>query len=81
MGVHFQPPLPYPEHSRSGGVEGAAVTEVSTVAITDFVLALSVLLGSLLIPFAGLHWMLRLKRRAVAPAAVLVPDAVPGRVK
>jgi hypothetical protein len=51
------------------------------VAVTDFVLALSVLLGSLLIPFAGLYWMLRLKRRAVGPAAVLVPDAAPERVK
>ncbi|MEN8582803.1 hypothetical protein ABFP37_08865 [Burkholderia sp. RS01] len=39
------------------------------MALTDFVLALSGLLGSLLIPFAGLYWMLRLKRRAV-PAAI-----------
>ena len=37
------------------------------MALTDFVLALSGLLGSLLIPFVGLYWMLRLKRRAVAP--------------
>jgi hypothetical protein len=54
------------------------LTEVSTVAVTDFVLALSGLLGSLLVPFAGLYWMLRLKRRAVVPAAA-VP--VPGRLK
>lgn len=39
------------------------------MALTDFVSALSGLLGSLLIPFAGLYWMLRLRRRAVAPAA------------
>ena len=57
------------------------LTEVSTVAVTDFVFALSVLLGSLLVPFAGFYWTLRLKRRDVAPAAVLVPDAVPARVK
>lgn len=38
------------------------------MALTDFVLALSGLLGSLLIPFAGLYWMLRLKRRTAAPA-------------
>jgi len=54
---------------RSGG---------SSVALTDFVLALSGLLGSLLIPFIGLYWMLRLKRRAVAPATA---DATSGRVK
>lgn len=43
--------------------------EVSTVAITDFVLALSGLLGSLLLPFTGVYWMLRRKRRAVEVAA------------
>jgi hypothetical protein len=47
------------------------------VALTDFVLALSGLLGSLLIPFAGLYWMLRLKRRTVTAAAA----ATSGRVK
>jgi hypothetical protein len=41
------------------------------VALTDFVLALAGLLASLLIPFAGLYGMLRLKRRAVAPAAAV----------
>lgn len=41
------------------------------MALTDFVLSLSGLLGSLLIPFAGLYWMLRLKRRAVTPAAAV----------
>ena len=56
--------------------------EVSTVAFTDFVLALASLLGSLLLPFAGLYWMLRLRRRAVnvaAPAAsvrAVLPEAV-----
>lgn len=42
------------------------------MALSDFVLALSVLLGTLLIPFAVLYQMLRLKRRAIritAPAA------------
>jgi hypothetical protein len=48
------------------------------VAVTDFLLALSGLLGSLLVPFAGLYWMLRRKRRTVVPAAA-VP--VPGRLK
>ncbi|MDQ1059902.1 hypothetical protein QFZ23_003803 [Arthrobacter globiformis] len=57
------------------------LTEVSTVAVTDFVLALSGLLGSLLVPFAGLYWVLRLKRRAVAPVAVPAPNAALGRVK
>lgn len=35
------------------------------MAISDFVLALCVLLGTLLIPFAVLYQMLRLKRRAI----------------
>jgi hypothetical protein len=48
------------------------------VAFTDFVLALSALLGSLLIPFAGLYWMLRLKRRTITPA---VAAAASGRAK
>jgi hypothetical protein len=42
------------------------------VALADFALALCALLGTLLIPFAVLYQMLRLKRRAVrvnAPAA------------
>lgn len=51
----------------------------SSVALTDFVFALSGLLGSLLIPFAGLYWMLRLKRRTVAPAAAA--STASGRVK
>ncbi|MBD1541848.1 hypothetical protein G9E11_06210 [Arthrobacter sp. IA7] len=55
------------------------LTEVSTVAVTDFVLALSVLLGSLLIPFAGLYWMLRLKRRAVAVAPATASSAPGGQ--
>ncbi|MBT2552806.1 hypothetical protein [Arthrobacter sp. ISL-5] len=48
------------------------------MALTDFVLALSGLLGSLLIPFAGLYWVLRFKRRAVAPAPAVVAS---GRAK
>jgi len=35
------------------------------VAFLDYALALSALLGTLLIPFAVLYQMLRLKRRAV----------------
>jgi hypothetical protein len=61
--------------------KGLPLTEVSTVAVTDFVLALSLLLASLLVPFAGLYWMLRLKRRALAYAVVPVPNAAPRRVK
>jgi hypothetical protein len=56
------------------------LTEVSTVAVTDFVLALSALMGTLLVPLAGLYWMLRLKRRASASAAVPVPAVAQGRV-
>lgn len=41
------------------------------MAVTDFVLSLSGLLGSLLIPFAGLYWMLRLKRRTLPPVAAV----------
>lgn len=48
-----------------------------SVAPTDFVLALSALLGSLLIPLAALYYMLRLKRRALASVA---PPAA-GRAK
>lgn len=44
-------------------------TEV-TVALVDFVLALCVLLGTLLIPFLVLYQVLRLKRRALRKAAV-----------
>jgi hypothetical protein len=43
------------------------------VALADFVMALCMLLGTLLIPFFVLYQMLRLKRRAVrltAPAAL-----------
>jgi hypothetical protein len=50
--------------------------EVSIVAFTDFVLALSGLLGSLLIPFAGVYCMLRQRRRA----AVAVPVSATGKV-
>ncbi|MDQ0922312.1 hypothetical protein QF038_000820 [Pseudarthrobacter sp. W1I19] len=42
------------------------------MALSDFVLALCMLLGTLLIPFFVLYQMLRLKRRAIrvpAPAA------------
>jgi cytochrome c biogenesis protein CcdA len=37
----------------------------SVVALHDFVLALCILLGTLLIPFSVLYQMLRLKRRAI----------------
>lgn len=48
-----------------------------TVALPDFIFALCALLGSLLIPFAGLYALLRLKRRAVAP---VVAGSVQARV-
>jgi len=35
------------------------------VALSDYALALCVLLGTLLVPFAVLYQMLRLKRRAI----------------
>ena len=35
------------------------------VALTDYVFALSALLGTLLVPFVVLYQMLRLKRRAL----------------
>lgn len=48
------------------------------MALPDFIFALCALLGSLLIPFTGLHALLRLKRYAVAPA---VSHSVPARVE
>lgn len=42
------------------------------MAISEFAFALTALLGTLMVPFAVLHQMLRLKRRAIritAPAA------------
>ena len=48
------------------------------MALPDFVFALCALLGSLLIPFAGLYALLRLKRRAVAP---VVSGSVPARAE
>lgn len=48
------------------------------MALSDFVLALSVLLGTLLIPFAVLYQVLRLKRRAIRIAA---PAATPRGVR
>jgi hypothetical protein len=39
------------------------------VALTEFVLALCMLLATLLIPFAVLYQMLRLKRRAIRVTA------------
>jgi hypothetical protein len=49
------------------------------VALTDFVLALCALLGTLLVPFCVLYQVVRLKRRASRVAA---PVAAPrdGRV-
>ena len=46
------------------------------VALTDFVLALCALLGTLLIPFCVLYQVLRHKRRAVRVAAA-VPLTAP----
>ncbi len=50
-----------------GGI--AAHQRRFTVALADFVLALCVLLGTLLIPFLIMCQVLRLKRRAVRVAA------------
>ncbi|MEO5316557.1 hypothetical protein PV772_20995 [Pseudarthrobacter sp. CC12] len=47
------------------------------VALTDYALALSVLLGTLLIPFAVLYQMLRLKRRAVRIPVRVTPVLAP----
>lgn len=47
------------------------------MALPDFIFALCALLGSLLIPFAGLYALLRLKTRAVAP---VVAGSVQARV-
>lgn len=43
------------------------------MALTDFVLALCMLLSTLLIPFAVLYQMLRLKRRAIHVTAQAAP--------
>lgn len=43
------------------------------MAISDFVLALCMLLGTLLIPFAVLYQVLRLKRRAIQITAPSAP--------
>ena len=48
------------------------------MALPDFIFALCALLGSLLIPFAGLYALLCLKHRAVAP---VVSRSVPARVE
>lgn len=37
----------------------------AAVALVDYALALSALLGTLLVPFAAMYQVLRLKRRAV----------------
>ncbi|GAB14347.1 hypothetical protein ARGLB_064_01090 [Arthrobacter globiformis NBRC 12137] len=80
MGVHSQSLRRTLSIVALVGSKELPLTEVSTVAVTDFVLALSVLMGSLLVPFAGLYWMLRLKRRAVGPAAIPVSEVAQGRV-
>lgn len=36
-----------------------------TVAISDYAFALCVLIATLVVPFAGLYQLLRLKRRAI----------------
>jgi hypothetical protein len=43
------------------------------VALTDFVLALCALLGTLLIPFCVMYQVLRLKRRAAAAVPLTTP--------
>ncbi|MBT2519638.1 hypothetical protein [Arthrobacter sp. ISL-28] len=48
------------------------------MALPDYVFALCALLGSLLLPFAGLYALLWLKRRAVATA---VSRSFPARVE
>ena len=47
------------------------------VALTDYALALSALLGTLLIPFAVLYQMLRLKRRAIRIPLRVAPVPAP----
>jgi hypothetical protein len=44
---------------------GALLINGGFVAFTDYALALCALLGTLLVPFAVLYQMLRLKRRAL----------------
>lgn len=48
------------------------------MALLDFIFALCALLGSLLLPFAGLYVMLRLKRRTAAPT---VSRSVPAQAE
>ncbi|MFF1253002.1 hypothetical protein ACFVYC_10985 [Pseudarthrobacter sp. NPDC058329] len=43
------------------------------MAVSEYALALSTLLGTLLVPFFGLYLMLRLKRRAIRVTAPVVP--------
>lgn len=47
------------------------------VAISDFALALCVLLGTLLIPFLVLNQLLRVKRRAIRVNAPAAPECNP----
>ncbi|MDQ0800099.1 hypothetical protein QF050_001738 [Arthrobacter sp. SLBN-112] len=48
-----------------GYMWGLIITMEAVVAFLDYALALCALLGTLLIPFAVLYQMLRLKRRAL----------------
>ena len=43
------------------------------MAISEYAFALSLLLGTLLVPFFVLHQMLRLKRRAIRATVLDVP--------
>jgi len=47
------------------------------VAFPDYALALSALLGTLLVPFAALYQMLRLKRRAIRVPVRITPVPAP----
>ena len=51
------------------------------VALTDYALALSALLGTLLIPFAVSYQMLRLKRRAVRVPLHSTPSPGPRGIR
>ena len=46
------------------------------MALTDYALALSALMGTLLIPFAVLYQMLRLKRRAIRVPVPAAPEPI-----
>ena len=49
----------------------------ASVAFSDYALALTALLGTLLVPFAVLYQMLRLKRRAIRIPVRTAPAPAP----